>query len=325
VLLGPVTTHLRLIPLRRNEPVVVAAPVHHGYGLTYVAAGLALGVPVVLAAGLGPAELLDTVARYRAGVLFALPIQLHRLCEAEAGTGAEAEAGTGAEAEAEAGTGAGAAVDRLGTLRAIVSGAAALPPVLLDRLRERFGERVYNLYGTTEAGWAAIATPADLRAAPGTVGRAPRGVRLSIVDSDGTPLPPGHPGEVHVEGWQPGRVPTGDRGYLDRVGRLFLTGRVDDMIVSGGENVYPGPVAEALTTHPEVVDAVLVPVPDPEFGQRLRAVVQVRPGSGLTGDELRRWLRDRLSRAEQPRDIRLVTELPRTSTGKPIRPDTSEV
>jgi acyl-CoA synthetase (AMP-forming)/AMP-acid ligase II len=131
-------------------------------------------------------------------------------------------------------------------------------------------------------------------------------------------LPPGEIGEVYVEGWRPGRTATGDRGHLDPVGRLFLHGRMDDMIVSGGENVYPAPVAAALTGHPDVEDAVLAPVPDDEFGQRLCAWVQVRPGATVTAAQLRDWLRERLSRAEQPRDILLVDHLPRTATGKPV-------
>jgi acyl-CoA synthetase (AMP-forming)/AMP-acid ligase II/short-subunit dehydrogenase len=292
-LLGPVTTHLRLIPIRPGEPIAVATPPHHGYGLVYLAAGLAIGAPVVLLAGRDAKEILAAVGEHQATVLCALPIQLRRVAELDP--------------------------PPLPSVRAVVSGAAPLPASLVDRLREVFGDRVFNLYGTTEAGWAAIATPADLRAAPGTVGRAPRGVRLLVLDGAGTPVPPGEPGEVHVEGWQPGRVATGDRGYLDPVGRLFLAGRIDDMIVSGGENVYPAPVAAAMTAHPDVEDVALTPVPDEEFGQRLRACVQVRAGSALTEPELREWLRGRLSRAEQPRDIELVTELPRTATGKPAR------
>jgi acyl-CoA synthetase (AMP-forming)/AMP-acid ligase II/short-subunit dehydrogenase len=300
ILLGPVSTHLGLIPLHAGEPIVVATPPHHGYGLTYLAAGLVLGTPVVLVAGADPAAILRAVAEHRGALLFALPIQLRRICDLPA-----------------------AERDRwpVGSLRAVISGAAPLTPALCDRVRGVFGDKIFNLYGTSEAGWAAIATPADLRAAPGTVGRAPRGVRLRIVDGDGAPLPPGQIGEVHVQGWLPDGswLATGDLGHLDPVGRLFLDGRIDDMIVSGGENVYPGPVADVLLAHPDVADALLEAVPDAEFGQRLRAVVEVRPGGSLTEDALRAWLRSRLSRAERPRDIVLVDALARTSTGKPMR------
>lgn len=279
-LLGPVTTHLRLVPLRPGVPIVVAAPPHHGYGLTYLSAGLTLGLPVVLAAGADPARLVQLTADYRAQLLAALPVQLAQVCDLPD-------------------------VPDLPDLRAVITGAAPLSPDLCRRLGERFGDRVFNLYGTTEAGWAAIAGPADLRAAPGTVGRPPYGVALRVLDPAGQPLPPGQVGQVHVRGWEPGGAwrATGDLGRLDRAGRLTLLGRVDDLVVSGGENVYPGPVAEVLTAHPDVCEARVEPVPDPVFGQRLRAWVRLHPGATLTEEGLRAWAAQRLSRAERPRDI----------------------
>ncbi|MEU4164328.1 SDR family NAD(P)-dependent oxidoreductase [Actinoplanes sp. NPDC026670] len=296
MLLGPVTTHLRMTPVRCGEPIVVATPPHHGYGLTYLSAGLVLGAPVVLVSGSDPREILKAVATHRAGLLFALPIQLRRICEMPD-------------------------PPELPALRAIVSGAAPLTADLCERLRERFGERIFNMYATTEAGWAAMATPADLRAAPGTVGRAPRGIKIKIFGSDGTGEPPGRIGEIRVRGWQPDGqwLGTGDLGHLDPAGRLFVDGRLDDMIVSGGENVYPGPVAAVLTAHPDVTDVLLEAVPDAEFGQRLRATAEVRPGSPLTVAQLREWAASRLSRAERPRDITIVERLRRTATGKPVR------
>jgi acyl-CoA synthetase (AMP-forming)/AMP-acid ligase II/NAD(P)-dependent dehydrogenase (short-subunit alcohol dehydrogenase family) len=298
MLLGPVTTHLRLTPVRRGEPIVVATPPHHGYGLTYLSAGMVLGAPVVLTSGGDPERILNAVAEHRAGLLFALPIQLRRICDLPDERWP--------------------ALDRL---RAVISGAAPLPADLCERLRERFGDRIFNMYATTEAGWAAMAGPADLRAAPGTVGRAPRGVRVRITEPDGTPLPPGRTGEIRVQGWHPDGTwfATGDLGRLDPVGRLFVEGRLDDMIVSGGENVYPGPVTDVLTSHPDVADVLLEPVADAEFGQRLRATVEVLPGSALTAGQLRDWLTPRLSPAERPRDITVVTELRRNAAGKPLR------
>jgi len=298
MLLGPVTTHLRLTPVRRGEPIVVATPPHHGYGLTYLSAGLVLGAPVVLAPGGDPERILGAVAEHRAGLLFALPIQLRRICDLPAARWP--------------------AVD---SLRGVVSGAAPLTADLCERLRDRFGDRTFNMYATTEAGWAAMATPADLRAAPGTVGRAPRGVRVRVAEPDGTPLPPGRIGEIQVRGWHPDGqwLATGDLGHVDLAGRLFVDGRLDDMIVSGGENVYAGPVAAILTSHPEVADVLLKPVADEEFGQRLRATVEIHPGRTLTADQLRKWLEPRLSPAERPREIIIVAALRRTATGKPVR------
>jgi acyl-CoA synthetase (AMP-forming)/AMP-acid ligase II len=298
MLLGPVSTHLALTPVRRGEPIVVAAPPHHGYGLTYLAAGLVLGAPVVLVPGGDPDRILSALAEHRAGLLFALPIQLRRICDLPASR-----------------------YPALDSLRAVVSGAAPLTADLCERLRDRFGDRTFNMYATTEAGWAAMATPADLRAAPGTVGRAPRGVRVRVVEPDGTPLPPCRIGEIQIRGWHPDGqwLGTGDLGHVDLAGRLFVDGRLDDMIVSGGENVYAGPVAAIVTSHPDVADALVEPVADAEFGQRLRATVEVHPGRSLTADQLRTWLETRLSPAERPREITVVPALRRTATGKPVR------
>jgi acyl-CoA synthetase (AMP-forming)/AMP-acid ligase II/short-subunit dehydrogenase len=303
MLLGPVTTHLRLTPVRPGEPIVVATPPHHGYGLTYLSAGLLLGAPVVLVPGGDPGRILSAVAEHRAGLLFALPIQLRRICDLPAAQWP--------------------AVD---SLRGVVSGAAPLTAELCERLRERFGDLTFNMYATSEAGWAAMATPADLRAAPGTVGRAPRGVRVRVADPDGTRLPPGRIGEIQVRGWHPdGRwLATGDLGHVDPAGRLFVDGRLDDMIVSGGENIYPGPVAAVLIGHPDVADVLLEPVADAEFGRRLRATVEVHPGRSLTAGQLRQWLETRLSPAERPREITVVAALRRTATGKPVRTGSGE-
>lgn len=209
----------------------------------------------------------------------------------------------------------------LDSLRGVVSGAAPLPADLCERLNERLPGRLFNMYATTEAGWAAMATPADLRAAPGTVGRAPRGVRFRVVEPGGPPLPPDRIGKIQVRGWHPDGqwLPTGDLGHVDLAGRLFVDGRLDDMIVPGGENVYAGPVTTIVTSHPDVADALLEPVADEEFGPRLRATVELRPGRSLTADELRAWLDPRLSRAERPRDITVVAALRRTATGKVVR------
>jgi acyl-CoA synthetase (AMP-forming)/AMP-acid ligase II/NAD(P)-dependent dehydrogenase (short-subunit alcohol dehydrogenase family) len=286
-LLGTVATHLELLPLRPGRPFVLAAPPHHGYGLAYLAAGLAIGAPVVVAAGLDAATVLDLVEEQEAQLLVALPVQLHRIVVEQRRRPAPT------------------------TLRAIVSGAAPLPAGLHAGLVQTYGDIVFNLYGSSEAGWSAIATPADLSAAPGTVGRPPHGVSLRIRDPRGRALPPGSVGEVHVRGWLPGgrEVATGDLGYLDPVGRLMLRGRIDQMIVSGGVNVYPGVVAAALSRHPAVAEVRVSPVDDPEYGQRLAALVRPRPGAELTADGLRAWQREHLPPAQRPRDITVVDRL----------------
>ncbi|MBX6749233.1 MAG: SDR family NAD(P)-dependent oxidoreductase [Micromonosporaceae bacterium] len=286
-LLGTVATHLQLLPLRPGRPFVLAAPPHHGFGLSYLAAGLAIGAPVVLAAGLDAAAILDLAAEYDAELLVALPVQLYRIVAEQRRRSTPSG------------------------LRAIVSGAAPLSAELYAELVQEFGNIVFNLYGTTEAGWSAIATPADLAAAPGTVGRAPHGVRLRIRDAEGRLLPPGTVGQVYVSGWLPGgrEVATGDLGRLDALGRLYLHGRLDTMIVSGGVNVYPEVVAAALAEHPEVAEVRVTPVDDPEYGQRLSVIVRPRPGAELTADGLRAWQRTHLPPAQRARDITVVDRL----------------
>ncbi|MEV6966139.1 SDR family NAD(P)-dependent oxidoreductase [Hamadaea sp. NPDC051192] len=201
-LLGPALAHLRHIPIRAGRPIIVAVPAYHGYGLSYLAAGLALGAPVVLVPGKDPAAVLAAAREHRPTAIFALPEHL---------------AGLAAQPDA---------ADLPPGVR-IVTGAEPLAPELSRQLLDVFGDRVYNLFGSTEAGWAAMATPADLKAAPGTVGRPPAGVRLHVLTDDGRPALPGETGAVHVGGWLPrGRlVATGDLGHLDRAGRLMLDGR----------------------------------------------------------------------------------------------------
>lgn len=202
-LLGPALAHLGHIPIRRGRPILVATPAYHGYGLTYLAAGLALGAPVVLVPGRDPRAVLAAAREHRPTAVFALPQHLAAL--AELPDAPDLPPGT-----------------------RIVTGAEPLAPQLSERLLEVFGDRVFNLFGSTEAGWAAMATPADLRAAPGTVGRAPAGVRLHILGPAGERLPPGEVGAVYVTGWG-AMTPTGDLGHLDRAGRLMLDGRVLDV------------------------------------------------------------------------------------------------
>jgi fatty-acyl-CoA synthase len=217
------------------------------------------------------------------------------------------------------------------TLRALVSSGAPLSPALATRLTARFGEILFNLYGSSETGFAAIAAPADLRAAPGTVGHAPLGVRVQILDDAREPAPTGTTGHIFVgsamvmHGYAGGGskerahglMNTGDLGHLDADGRLFVAGREDDMIVSGGENVFPGEVENLLARHQAVADVAVVGVDDAEFGQRLRAFVVAR--GALSADEVKTFVKSHVARYKVPRDVIFVEELPRNPTGKLVR------
>ena len=195
---------------------------------------------------------------------------------------------------------------------------------------DRYGEVLYNLYGSTEASWASIATPADLRAAPGTAGRPPHGTRVAVLDEAGRPVPAGAAGRLFVgnqmlfEGYtngaskeiRDGLLATGDVGHLDEAGRVFVDGREDDMIVSGGENVFPSEVENLLADLPDVREVVVVGVPDDAYGQRLAAYLVLHPGSGLEAEAVREHVRRFRARFCVPRDVVFLEELPRNATGK---------
>jgi acyl-CoA synthetase (AMP-forming)/AMP-acid ligase II len=195
------------------------------------------------------------------------------------------------------------------------------------------GDILYNLYGSTEVAWAAIATPQDMRAAPGSVGRPPRGTILKLYGEDGREVPRGQTGRIFVgnemlfEGYTgggtkdeiEGLMATGDVGHFDDEGRLFVDGRDDDMIVSGGENVFPQEVEELLDRHEAVADVAVVGVDDEEFGQRLKAVIVRRADAELTADAVKDYVKQHLARYKVPREVEFVDGLPRNATGKVLK------
>jgi fatty-acyl-CoA synthase len=198
---------------------------------------------------------------------------------------------------------------------------------------DAFGDVLYNLYGSTEVAYATIATPEDLRAAPGTVGRPPFGTTVKLLDADGHEVAPGEVGRIFVgssiqfEGYTgggskeivDGLMSTGDVGHFDAAGRLFVAGRDDDMIVSGGENVFPREIEELLAGHAGIADAAVIGVDDPEFGSRLRAYVVTEPGVRLDTETVRDYVKANLARYKVPREVVFLDELPRNPAGKVVK------
>ncbi len=193
----------------------------------------------------------------------------------------------------------------------MITGSAPLDADLCRRLLEHLGPILFNLYGSSEAGLVALATPAMLEQAPGSVGRPLPGNQVRLVEPGGRILVRGplvlQPGP---DGWRD----TGDLGRWDPAGNLYVVGRADSMVVSGGENVFPHEIEEVLLSHPQVHEASLVVVPDDEFGQRMLAGLVAQPDLSL--EELRDWLRQRLERCKMPRHITMLTQLPRNPLGK---------
>ncbi|MBV8301251.1 MAG: AMP-binding protein, partial [Candidatus Dormibacteraeota bacterium] len=257
---------LDMVPLRSRQTVLIAAPLFHAWGLAHLGFGVVLRSTVVLQRTLEPQAVLAASERERVEMLAAVPVMLRRILELPAAVRRRYD---------------------LSSLQVVAVSGSALQADLATRFMDTFGDVVYNLYGSTEVAVATIATPQDLREAPGTVGRPPMGTTIRIVDDTGDEVGAGDTGRILVgndllfEGYtnggggerHGGMVATGDLGYRDADGRVFIAGRADDMIVSGGENVFPGEVEEALAAHPAVADVAVVGVDDDEWGQRLAAFV----------------------------------------------------
>ena len=267
---GPLVAIIDRIPLHTRTRMLIAAPLFHTWGYAALQVAFALRGTVVLQHRFDPAAALHAVDRHRCAALFAVPVMVQRLLEVPP------------------------PANRLPLEIVAVSG-SALPGRLATRFMDRYGDVLYNLYGSTEASWASIATPADLRRAPTTAGRPPHGTRLAILDRNGDPTPRGEIGRIFVgnemlfDGYTSGAnqeregdlLDTGDLGHLDADGLLFVDGRVDDMIVSGGENVYPSEVENLLAGLPQVREVAVIGVPDAEYGQRLAAYLVLRRGEAL--------------------------------------------
>jgi acyl-CoA synthetase (AMP-forming)/AMP-acid ligase II len=203
---------------------------------------------------------------------------------------------------------------------------------------DTFGDVLYNLYGSTEVAWATIATPQDLREAPGTAGKPPHGTVVKLLDEDGREVTPGGTGRIFVanelmfEGYTgggnkeiiDGLMSTGDVGYFDAQGHLFVAGRDDEMIVSGGENVFPREVEDLLAKHDAIEDVAVIGVDDEQFGQRLKAFVVRRKGEPLSEEDVKEYVRSNLARYKVPRDVEFMDELPRNATGKILKRELRE-
>lgn len=300
---------LSRIPLRARQKTVIAAPVFHAWGLGHLTMSVILGSTAVLQRRFDPKAVLAAVEEHRATALIVVPVMLDKLLEADP---------SGFDTS---------------SLRVIASSGSALPGELATRVLDAFGPVLYNLYGSTEAAYAAVASPEDLLDDPHTAGRPPYGVTLRVVDQAGDDVPLGTPGRVFVGsslafgGYTDGSdkerldglVATGDLGVIDEHGRLTVLGRDDDMVVIGGENVYPNQVEDVLLSHPEVVDCAVTAAQDPSFGVRLVAHVV----GTADAEELKALVRDKLARFAVPREVRYVEELPRNATGKVLKRELS--
>ena len=315
--LGSLAALFSKIPRRYGETAMIAAPLFHSWGFLHFMLSLPTAATMVLRPKFDPEDTLRATAEHRARVLAVVPVMMQRILALPDEAKRRYD---------------------LSALEVTAASGSALPGDLATRWMDEFGDNLYNLYGSTEVAWATIATPEDMRAAPGTAGRPPRGTVIRIVDEDGNDVPPGETGRIFIgnrlafEGYTGGGdkehlgdlLSSGDVGHFDEEGRLFIDGRDDEMIVSGGENVFPREVEDLLADHDAVADAAAIGVDDEQFGQRLRAFVVKADGADTSEDELKDYVKANLARYKVPREIVFVDELPRNATGKVLKRELAE-
>jgi acyl-CoA synthetase (AMP-forming)/AMP-acid ligase II/uncharacterized membrane protein len=316
--LDPAAALLSKIPLKTREKWLIAAPLFHSWGFAHFTLGLLLSSTYVLQRRFDPERTLAAAAQHQVTSIPMVPVMVQRIMELPEQTRRKYD---------------------LSSVRCVPLSGSALPGELANDFMDEFGEVIYNLYGSTEVAWATIATPKDLRAAPGTAGKAPRGTIVKIYDENGNDMPTGQTGRIYVgnemlfEGYTGGGskdmlnglMSTGDTGHLDEQGRLFVEGRSDEMIVSGGENVFPAEVEDLLARHDKVAEAAVIGVPDEQFGQRLKAYVVTRSGAKLSEDEVKEYVKSNLARYKVPREVEFLDELPRNATGKVLKRELKEM
>jgi acyl-CoA synthetase (AMP-forming)/AMP-acid ligase II len=310
--LDPAAALFDMIPLRAREHTMLAAPMFHSWGFAHFTLGMALSSTLVMRRKFDPEDTLSEMAQHECTALVVVPVMLQRMLELPAET-----------------------IERydLRALRVIAASGSTLPGELALTVMDRFGDVLYNLYGSTEVAWATIATPKDLREAPGTAGRPPRGTVVKLLDENGQEVGKGETGRIFVgnemamDGYTGGGgkqvvgglMSSGDVGRFDEQGRLFVAGRDDEMIVSGGENVFPREVEDLLAGHAAVSEVAVVGVQDEQFGQRLRAFVVLDVGQDASEDQLKDHVKANLARYKVPREIVFLEELPRNATGKVLK------
>ena len=301
------------VPFPRRGTMVIVSPIFHGTGLATYLVGATLGNKIVTTRRFRPADTLRLIADHKADMLVAVPTMLHRIVELAPDVIAAYDTSS---------------------LKTIAIAGSALTPELSNRVQDTFGDVLYNIYASTECGFATIATPDELRLAPGTAGRSPVVSEVVLFDEHGGRVRGANKrGRIFVrsgarfEGYTDGRhkqiidgyMSSGDMGHFDENGLLFVDGRDDDMIVSGGENVFPQEVENLLVERADVFDAAVVGVDDSDFGKRLRAFVVSQPGAAQDAEEIKLYVKNNLARYKVPRDVVFIDELPRNATGKLLR------
>jgi acyl-CoA synthetase (AMP-forming)/AMP-acid ligase II len=303
---------LERVPWRTDKTIVVVAPMFHAWGFSQLVFAASMACTVVTRRRFDPETTLALIDEHQAYGLCVVPVMFDRIIDLPDDVRTKYSGRS---------------------LRFATASGSRMRPDVVVKFMDQFGDIIYNNYNATEAGMIATATPQDLRAAPDTAGRPVAGTEIRILDDTFAEVPTGEVGQIFVrntsqfDGYTSGStkdfhedfMASGDLGRLDADGRLFVVGRDDEMIVSGGENVYPIEVEKTLMNHAAVTEASVIGVDDETYGQRLVAFVVLADGAAASTDDLKQHVRDNLANYKVPREITVLDEMPRNNTGKVLR------
>jgi fatty-acyl-CoA synthase len=320
----PVADMVLQIGVRADDRHLVVCPLYHSAAPGFVVMMLSFGATIILLNQFDPARALDIIERERVTCTLMVPTMIVRLANVAAEIPAQSVRA------------------RTASLRWVMSVAAPLTTEAARRFMDRFGPILWNFYGATETGMVTLAGPGDHLTHPGTIGRALRGNEIRLLDDDGAPVPDGQIGELYVRnamliaGYhknadamrssvRDGLFSVGDLARRDADGYYYLESRKHDMVISGGVNIYPREIEDHLHAHPAIADAAVVGVPDPEWGETLRAFIVLRDGHRLSADDVIAYCRNHLADFKRPRKVTFVAELPRNPTGKVLKRELREL
>ena len=316
--LAPIGGVLSLVPFKAGEVTSLPSPMFHALGYLHATIALTLGSTLVLHRKFKPATVLADIPEHNVTAIVVVPVMLSRMLDTLEKMDPKPD---------------------LSSLRIVFVSGSQLGAELATRALKALGPVVYNLYGSTEIAFASIARPEDLQKNPATVGPVVKGAKVKILDDNGKEVPQGEVGRIFVGNTFPfegytggggkqiidGLLSSGDVGYFDHNGLLYVSGRDDEMIVSGGENVFPAEVEDLISGHPDVVEATAVGVEDKDFGARLRAFVVLREEAEVTEDAIKNYVREHLARYKVPREVIFLSELPRNPTGKILKRELRQI
>ncbi|OBJ01869.1 long-chain-fatty-acid--CoA ligase FadD2 [Mycobacterium sp. 1465703.0] len=316
--LAPIGGILSHVPFKAGEVTSLPAPMFHALGFLHGTIAMFLGSTLVLRRKFKPPHVLEDIEKYKVTAMVVVPVMLSRILDTIEKMDKKPD---------------------LSSLRIVFVSGSALGADLAERGLKDLGPVIYNMYGSTEIAFATIAEPKHLEYNSSTVGPVVKGVKVKIYDDNGKEVPQGDVGRIFVgnafpfEGYTgggkkqiiDGLLSSGDVGYFDENGLLFISGRDDEMIVSGGENVFPAEVEDLISGHPDVVEATAIGVEDKEWGHRLRAFVVKKDGADLDEDTVKHYVRDHLARYKVPREVVFLDELPRNPTGKVLKRELREM